>query len=75
MDQILPALLEKGILGVIIIVLLLVARTLYNDQQKSQEQRIEETRAHGMRSIEAIEKNTSVLTSLTELIKQAMPRN
>ena len=65
MDEATKYLVGQGVLGVVCIILLVALRTIFMRLMESQEKRI----AEGREGVAAVERNTSALTALTEVIK------
>jgi hypothetical protein len=66
MDDISKALLEQGVLGLVILLLIIAVVYLFKAHQNIQEKRVVESRE----SIKAIEANTNTLETLTEVLRE-----
>jgi hypothetical protein len=65
MDQATTQLLQMGLPGIVIVALALACYKLFNALQASQEKRI----AEAVENRTAIERNTSAITALTEVVR------
>lgn len=68
MDQAVQQLADQGVIGLICVILLVALRTLFKLYCEAQEKRI----AEAVENRGAIERNTSVVTALTELVKERL---
>jgi predicted histidine transporter YuiF (NhaC family) len=66
MDNVTKALLEQGVLGLVIVLLIGAVVFLYKKVNEVQEKRIVESRE----SIKAIEQSTNTLDTLTEVLRE-----
>ena len=66
MEQVVDQLLGQGMLGALCVILLFALRELFKQLMTSQEHRISEA----VENRTAVERNTSALTALTEVIKE-----
>lgn len=66
MDELTKQILTQGVLGVICVILLVALRELFKRLMDSQEKRI----AEAVENRTAVERNTSALTALTDVIKE-----
>ncbi len=72
MTDAMSALLDKGILGIIVVILIGAVVFLYkqvNDKQKEKDELQEKRIAESREGIKAIEQNTNTLETLTEVLR------
>jgi len=72
MGAITEALFEKGVLGIVVIMLLTAVVYLYkqvNEKQKEKDELQEKRIAESRESVKAIEQNTNTIETLTEVLK------